>query len=230
MDKRNLKLIDGSIITIELNSLELENHFNDTRNCTKEILTQFNDQDYYNKFIDKNDKIILDLGANIGLFALHISPWAKKIYCVEPTPNHFNLLTKLTESYSNINRIQGAISDKTGTDIFYSFFSNTTMNSLINRGENSFEVNSYSIKDLIQSLKLKKVDFIKMDIEGSETIALNEDVISFMSNIVSKILIEFHEVGGVGYTEQRAIFEQIFIKYGYEIKHFGPDGLFCLKL
>ena len=68
-----------------------------------------------------------------------------------------------------------------------------------------------------------------MDIEGSETIALSEDVIRSISDKVAKILIEFHEVNGIGYTEQRAIFESIFTKYGYKTNHFGPDGLYCYK-
>ena len=90
-------------------------------------------------------------------------------------------------------------------------------------------VDCITIPDLIEKYNLDHVDFIKLDVEGSETIALNKDVIKYMSNKVSKILIEFHEVDGVGYTEQRSIFENIFIEYGYETKHFGPDGLYCFK-
>ena len=86
-----------------------------------------------------------------------------------------------------------------------------------------------TIPDLIEKLGLDRVDFIKLDIEGSETIALNEGIIKSISDKASKILIEFHEVDGIGYTQQREIFEQIFIKYGYQIKHFGPDGLYCYK-
>jgi FkbM family methyltransferase len=131
--------------------------------------------------------------------------------------------------FSNVIHLQAAISDKTGQIPFFTFGSNTTMNSLINRGGNHFMVDCISIPDLIEKYNLDRVDFIKLDIEGSETIALNEDIIKYMSNKVSKILIEFHEVNGIGYTEQRSIFENIFIKYGYETKHFGPDGLYCFK-
>ncbi len=135
----------------------------------------------------------------------------------------------ITGKFSNIIHLQAAISDKTGQIPFFTFGSNTTMNSLINRGGNYFMVDCISIPDLIEKYNLDRVDFIKLDIEGSETIALNEDIIKYMSNKVSKILIEFHEVNGIGYTEQRSIFENIFIKYGYETKYFGPDGLYCFK-
>jgi FkbM family methyltransferase len=135
----------------------------------------------------------------------------------------------LMNKFSNVIHLQAAISDKTGQIPFFTFRLNTTMNSLINRGGDHFMVDCITIPDLIEKYNLDHVDFIKLDVEGSETIALNKDVIEYMSNKVSKILIEFHEVNGIGYTEQRSIFEKIFIEYGYEIKHFGPDGLYCFK-
>lgn len=229
MDTRQQKLIDGSMYTIELNSDELKHHFNDISNCTNEILHQFNELSWYSEYLTKDDTVILDLGGNVGLFALHVMPWAKKIFTVEPTPSHYELNTQLTSKFPNIERIQAAISNYTGQTNFYTFGSNTTMNSLINRGGDSFVVDCITIPDLIKKLKLKHVDFIKLDIEGSETIALNDDVIREISDKVKKILIEFHEVNGIGYSEQRAIFEKIFINYGYKTKHFGPDGLYCYK-
>jgi FkbM family methyltransferase len=229
METRQEKLIDGSLYTIKLNTNELIEHFNNSTNCTKEILHQFNELSWYSEYLTENDKIILDLGGNIGLFALHVTPWADRIITVEPTPSHFTLNEQLTSKFNNIERIQAAISNETGKIPFFTFPSNTTMNSLINRGGNYFMVDSITIPDLIKKLELTHVDFIKLDIEGSETIALNEDIIGSISDKVFKILIEFHEVGGVGYSEQRAIFEQMFIKYGYQTKHFGPDGLYCYK-
>ena len=229
METRQEKLIDGNLYTIELNTNELINHFNNSNNCTNEILHQFNELSWYSEYLTEDDKIILDLGGNIGLFALHVTPWAERIITVEPTPSHFDLNTQLTSRFPQIERIQSAISNTTGQMTFYTFPSNTTMNSLINRGGSSFTVDCITIPDLIEKLGLNYVDFIKLDIEGSETIALNDDIIKAFSDKVKKILIEFHEVGGIGYTEQRAIFEQIFIKCGYDIKHFGSDGLYCYK-
>ena len=229
METRQQKLINGSLYTIELNTQELINHFNSSVNCTKEILHQFNELSWYSEYLTPEDKIILDLGGNIGLFALHVTPWAEKIITVEPTPSHMELNKYLTKDFTNIIHLQAAISNTSGQIPFFTFDSNTTMNSLVNRGGNSFMVESITIPDLIKKYNLCHVDFIKLDIEGSEVMALNDDIIKSFSDKVSKILIEFHEVGGIGYSEQRSIFEQIFIKYGYDIKHFGPDGLYCYK-
>lgn len=229
METRQEKLIDGSLYTIELTTNELVDHFNNSYNCTREILYQFNELSWYSEYLTKEDKVILDLGGNIGLFAIHVTPWAERIVSVEPTPSHFKLNTELTSKFPQIERIQAAISNNTGQMTFYTFPTNTTMNSLINRGGDPFIVDCITIPDLIEKLSLDYVDFVKLDIEGSETIALSDDIIKAFSGRVKKILIEFHEVNGVGYTEQRSIFEQIFVKYGYQTKHFGPDGLYCYK-
>jgi FkbM family methyltransferase len=225
MNTREIKLINGRVINIELNTQSLENHFNIPSNCTIEILRQFNDQNYYEKFIDKNDKIILDLGANIGLFAIHVSPWAEKIYCLEPTANHFNLLTLLTSKYSNIDRTQAAISNKTGKEIFHISNSNSTTNSLFNRDGISVEVDSFSISDFAKLKGLEKIDFIKMDIEGSELIVLDSDTINFISSHVSKILIEFH----INIQESINQFISIFNSFGYITEQFAHDAIFCKK-
>ena len=225
----NLKLIDGSNYNISLDTDELTNHFNDRKNCTIEILHQFNALNYYNDFISKDDKIILDIGGNIGLFSIHVSPYAEKIITLEPTPSHFKLLTKLTSNFSNIIPMNLALSNKSGTERFYTCQANTTMNSLLSRGHIYFDVESISLKDLIIKNNLNKIDFVKIDIEGSEVIALNEEIISFISDKVNKILIEFHDAGdGLGYGH-RSRFADIFQKYNYKVNYFGADGLFLHK-
>ena len=104
METRQEKLIDGNLYTIELNTNELINHFNNSNNCTNEILHQFNELSWYSEYLTEDDKIILDLGGNIGLFALHVTPWAERIITVEPTPSHFDLNTQLTSSFHLIQQ------------------------------------------------------------------------------------------------------------------------------
>jgi FkbM family methyltransferase len=226
----NVKLINGSTHTINLDTPELLDHFNDTKNCTIEILHQLNNINYYNDFISKDDKIILDIGGNIGLFSIHVSPYADKIITVEPTPSHFDILTKLTSEFKNIQPINAALSNKSGTERFYTCDFNSTMNSLINRGSNYFDVKSVSFKDLMEMHDLKKVDFAKIDIEGSEVGALDKETINFISDKVNKILIEFHDVGdGLGFGH-KVRFGDMLEKYGYKLNYFAEDALFVYKL
>ena len=226
----NLRLINGSNYQINLDTEELKNHFDNRVNCTLEILHQFNNINYYDNFISKDDKIILDIGGNIGLFSIHVSPYAEKIITLEPTPSHYKLLTKLTSNFKNIHPMKLALSNKSGTERFYTCEANSTMNSLLTRGHKYFDVNSISLEDLIKNNNLKKINFAKIDIEGSEVIALNEEVIKFISDKIDKVLIEFHDVGdGLGYGH-RTRFGEYFEKSNYKINYFGPDGLFAYKI
>lgn len=234
---RIVRLINEESYEIEFTDESIANHFNEPKNCTKEILIQTNELKIYDGIIDEDDKIVLDLGANIGLFAIHASPFADKIYCLEPTPSHFELLTKLTSNFSNIERIEGALANKTGTIDFYEFSGNSTMNTLFKRepGASSIIVNSYTLPDLIDGLSLDKIDFCKIDIEGSEIIALNDSIVEAVSNKVKKFFIEFHWYAGVSFVKYCEIYREVFERYGYTVEgceihqKFGPDTLYCYK-
>ncbi len=227
-DKVIEKLIDGTDYIIELNTPELIDHFNDIKNCTQEILHQFNDLNYYANYISKDDKIILDLGGNIGLFALHVTPWADKIITVEPTPHHFTLNEQITGKFNNVIRLQAAVANKTGIIDFYEYSSNTTTNSLqCGHGSNKITVNSITIPDIMLKFNLSKIDFLKMDIEGSELTVLIEKTIEFLSKHVCKILIEVHEINDTTFDIYRDLYSSLFRKYGYNVEYFNADGMFC---
>lgn len=226
---REIRLINNDIHTITFSNEDISNHFEDARNCTREILQQTNHDKLYDRYITPSDKVILDIGANIGLFAIHASPYAEKIYCVEPTPNHVKILKNITDVFPNIEIIEAALSNKSGVVKFYSSNTNTTTNSLFDAGGDSFEVKCYSLPDLINTLGLDIVDFCKIDIEGSEIVALNEDIISAISGNIKKLFIEFHHVNQQSYSVHREYYSKIFKKYGYSVETFSVDGLYCQK-
>lgn len=225
MSNAKIKLINGETLNLDLSTPELQIHFSSWNNYTNAILDQFNTRNYYQDFIDKNDKVILDLGANIGLFAIHVAPWAERIVCLEPTPSHFKLLEQLTSEFKNIERVQVAIAPKDGKVTFYTEPNNTTMNSLIPRSGGSFQVEGYSLKTIMDKFNLQNVDFIKMDIEGSENIVLNDETVSHIINHVPKILIEFHSDHDVIVPKFISTFEA----NGFKVNHFHWDSIMCIK-
>ena len=227
MKSRQIKLLDGSYYTIKLEDEKLIEHFETGNNYTEAILEQFNNANYYQDFIKESDKFILDIGANVGLFALYVSPWAEKIVCIEPTPSHFELLIKLTEGLDNIDKIQGAVSNVTGTTNFYTSQSNTTTNGLIARDvQSSFQVPSYTIEDLVVKSGLERVDFVKMDIEGGEYIVLDEKTIEYIGKNIPKILIEFHDCQHENHAHK---YIKLFKDQGFEANHFHWDSVYFYK-
>lgn len=224
-----MKLIDGYEYELDLSKDFVKAHFDDRKNCTQEILHQLNNG-FYNEFIRWDDDVIVDLGANVGLFSLHTSPIYYKCISVEPTPSHFKILQELTKEYDQIKLVNAAISNVTGEMDFYLSETNSTMNSLSNVYGNSIKVKTYTLKDLLKEKNVERVDFMKVDIEGSEVLFLSPNNVETMSKCVERFFIEFHDVNGKSYTEWRNLFREVFIENGFECKDVSVDALFCQNL
>jgi len=225
-----MKLINGERIELKQSEAARE-HFSNPYNYTDAIIDQF-EHDIYQKYLTKKDNIILDIGSNVGLFALHVLPYAKTLVCVEPTPEHMRINRQMIDdNYKGGKEIaailheESALSEFTGTAQFYWCGINTTMNSLQNRGDRSFPVQTITLIDLIEKYKLSRVDFCKIDIEGSEWGAVSVKTLSPVKDIVKKFFIELHPPN----QESQAEFEKIFQAVGYKTERVIHDTLFCYK-
>ena len=87
-----LTQINGNDYEIELTGIVKE-HFDKPENYAEVVVNEFNANPFENI---KPDSVILDIGANIGLFALHVMPHAKKMICVADTVT-LNESTELTK-------------------------------------------------------------------------------------------------------------------------------------
>ncbi len=144
----------------------------------------------------KNGNTVIDLGAHIGYYTLLaaklVGP-SGKVYAFEPDPSNFEILKKNVDQngYKNIICVNKAVSNKTGkTNLF---LAGDTDNSQIvdsSLSDKSIEVDVITLDDFFKN-EDNHIDFIKMDIEGSEGKALEG-----MKNLVTKnknvkILTEF---------------------------------------
>lgn len=86
-----LKTIKG-IDSYDLSKSEkFLDHHNTSHSKTEAILNQF-ENEFYSFLDDNEDLVMIDLGANIGLFSLYMSSICKEIYAVEPTPSHIEIM------------------------------------------------------------------------------------------------------------------------------------------
>lgn len=131
----------------------------------------------YNKHYKlKEGDIVFDLGGYHGLYSILASKKIGdlgKVYCFEPDPNNFEICKRNIENNNlkNIILINKALSDHTGSNLFFkrghgsrivdSSFKSNTKGSMC-------KIESTSLSDFIKKEDLKKIDFIKADIEGSE--------------------------------------------------------------
>lgn len=128
----------------------------------------------YLDFINKDSiKTVISGGAYDGATTLQFRTNFKniqKIYAFEPLYDKFKceIYDKIIQNTKEIEIIQKGLFDKS-TRI--NFDEHGTSSKIKNEKGTSIEV--VSIDDFVESRKIKKIDFIKMDIEGSEISALN---------------------------------------------------------
>ena len=192
-----------SVLTANGKSLNIKSdediiyHFSDNKNCGRIILRQINTDRMYDVYLkDKTDLVILDIGANIGLFTLYASDSAKRIVSVEPTPSHQELFKKITQDLDNVELVQAALADRDETIHFYTSVTNTTQNSIVNtgavKGGDMFEVQGYCFDTLLDKYNLDHVDFCKIDIEGSEMVAITVEQMKKAYDRIDKMFIDVH--------------------------------------
>ena len=174
------------------------------------------------KDIIKDGNIVVDIGANIGYFTLIFARLVGekgKVFAFEPEPNNFNLLKKNIEinGYKNVNLINKAVSNKSGKIKLYIDNVNYGGHSLIAEIPNrqSIEIESIKLDDFFSANK--KIDFIKIDVEGAEL-----EVLKGMSNLLNqkddiKILLEFNPLmlKSFGVTTQEYV--NLLIRFNFKI-------------
>lgn len=139
------------------------------------------------KHIKKTD-VIIDIGANIGYYTILFARLGKEVHAFEPEPENFKLLQKniRVNKITNAIIVQKAVSNKNGTV-------NLKLNKLNTGGHHITSLTKETIQ--IETIRLdnyiKQADFIKMDIEGAEILALN-GMPNILSNPNLKLLVEYN--------------------------------------
>lgn len=142
------------------------------------------------KNLDSNS-VVLDLGANTGVFSRTISEkLGCKVYSVEPVPTLFNLI----QETDLVKKIAVAISSKSGfVDVYLPEDRCATMHKRKqDETEKLMRVEAVSLSELVKKLELKKIDLVKMDIEGEELPILES--LNFQDlQTIDQWTIEFHD-------------------------------------
>lgn len=120
----------------------------------------------------------LDIGAWVGPTVLFGAQLAKKVYAFEPDPTAFAALQKnmsLNPSITNVDAYPIAVSATTGTaQIGAKISRGDSMSSLIwdKSSNDSWTTECITLADCLSRFNITDCNFIKMDIEGGESIVL----------------------------------------------------------
>ncbi|MFH1367048.1 MAG: FkbM family methyltransferase [Patescibacteria group bacterium] len=124
---------------------------------------------FLRKYKIKEGDIIIDAGAYLGGFTLMAAKKVGKkgkVIAFEPDPQNFNILQKNVQNsnFSNIILINKAILNKIGQT---NFFPNNSK-SIVNNQSAGIKIQTTTLDNEITKIGLITIDFVKMDIEGSE--------------------------------------------------------------
>mgnify|MGYP001581018113 CR=1 FL=1 len=178
--------------------------FNDIENDhLTEIFKELYKDKVYKPYLEgKKDLTILDIGANQGLTTYYFYQFAKRIYSIEPSKRHVEVLKamlKFNDMEDKVTVIQKALSHESGTKTFF-HNTNTTMFSLkglvSDKGEKE-EVDTITFDILFKENNIDHVDFVKLDIEGSECEVLASEGFEKVASKIDLIVGEYHQWSGV---------------------------------
>lgn len=132
-----------------------------------------------------NDKsVCLDVGANIGIYTILLAEKAQKVIAIEPHPVFFERLKQnMGLNGFDVELKNIGLSSKEGEGILYS-----PPEDMDNKSASMFDVNpelteKITVKvDTLDSLSIEKLDFIKIDTDGSDA-----DVILGGEETISKL-------------------------------------------
>ena len=168
-------------------------------------------------------EIFIDIGANVGAYSLVASRLvgkSGKVIAFEPASKSFLRLVKniSLNGITNIIPERKAIIDRSiQTDLYISGNQDLGMSSIYHHDSETGlteKVEATSLDDYIENKGITRVSLIKIDIEGSEFLAL-KGMRKVLTNMRPKILIELKEktLANSGYSEKDVL--DLFEKTGY---------------
>ena len=130
--------------------------------------------EYASVKIEKGD-VIIDAGANIGMFSALAASKGATVYAFEPVEELRRQYLETTARLNgNIHIIPMALSDRDGFADIHVDSDNLGVNSIVfNRTDSLEQIQTITLDSFVRQNNIPKVDFIKADIEGAERLLLS---------------------------------------------------------
>ncbi len=169
--------------------------------------------------------VILDAGAYVGystLYFAHTYPEAT-IIAVEPEASNFSQLELHTKHLPHVIRVRGGLWP-THTKLKITDRGTGHWGFRVTEvpGDSDYDVQGYTVLDILSMYQLSHLDLLKLDIEGSEKELFSRNYDEWL-RLTQNILVEFHEriVPGCTQTVQKA-----FLSESWKMSKFGEKFLF----
>lgn len=199
-------------------------------------------QSFVNTFIDPyleiankpylaNAKCVIDAGANIGYTAVLFANWWPncKIISIEPDTENYELTKKNADAYKNVMVLHGGLWNKQATLKIEAgqedgFVVREVSGQTVSVSAQNL-TNGFSIQQILKEHNFSQIDFLKMNIEGSEKEVFSENYESWLPQ-TKAMLIELHDGKNAGCS--KAVFSTT-NKYDFAVAETAPYGVLFVK-
>jgi len=161
--------------------------------------------------------VIVDLGGHIGSFSIYMARVLKdkcRIYTFEPDDENYSLLVKniALNKIKSIFPKKVAISDYVGKGYLKKEGMNNDAYYLDNSKKKTPNCKISTLSAIARSNKIKKIDLLKMDIEGGEyKIFQDKKSLDYIRNNVHYIFMEYHNIDKIrNYSKIKKTIEKNF--------------------
>jgi len=152
----------------------------------------------YGYFKIRKGDVVIDIGANVGMFTVKAAKAVGEkglVIAVEPHPENITLLYRNIErlKLQNVKVIRKALGS--GKRKAKLFLATPGTSSLVEREEKPFLwVEVDTLDNLLSELRIRKVDLIKIDTEGSEVEILKGAQKTLNSKKVKLVIAAYHDL------------------------------------
>lgn len=195
---------------------------------TGSILPSGGGYDFLYKMEDyiSNCKVVLDGGANIGIFSrmiLNINPNAE-IIAVELENSNCEMIEKNVDGY-NVNVVHAGLWNKNEGLVIQDYEMGNEAGFAIDirdAGKTKSDVSGCTVDQIMNKYSINYIDIIKFDIEGAEIEVFDESAEKWIDK-VGVVIVELHDRYRMGCSA--SVFERM-QRHGYQCRNYGENVIF----
>jgi len=178
------------------------------------------------RYVLKPGDTVIDVGANVGYYTRMASLLvgdAGRVLAFEPMPTALRLLRNNTTDLPNVTVEDKALSDHEGKEEFYVRDHGDTSSLVRDQISFSVRVSVTTLDRKLSLASLERVDFIKIDVEGSELDVLRgsvETIKRYQPIVYFELLPTYAKQYGFEYSD----FISFFAKFRYTLRWINHKG------
>lgn len=166
---------------------------------------------------------VLDIGAHIGGYSIFAAAHGARVIAYEAMPGTYDLLMKNLEANrcTAVNAYNVAVSSKNGKIVLNSDSEGTILSSVYadKSFPNQVVVPSITLHEALKRNNLKRIDILKLDVEGAEyDILLNANPADMQK--IRTVVMEYHDHLEHGHNKKELI--AFLTRNGFEVKERMP--------